>query len=480
MVETYPVDECLQQDASVPSSPAVSLEGTTLNAEFRIDYRLRALVILATVLLLAYLNRKFHLDDALIYARYVRNALQGHGLVFNAGEPVNALTSMLETWLVVAVAWLLHGNVLLAQWLLGVVCLVAACWIAESIVPFAGILIAASSYYYFCLGMETSLYLLLLVLCLVAYLRGKLNWLPLLGSLVVLSRFEGGAMVLVLGWQLWKQRRSPSILSFLPALLLVACYLAFNLHNYHVLLPNSTTAKLGQGMSRNWGPWPLAFLSLPEFVYRPVFGSRIAGPIMFLLIWYAAKDKRLQTSNPIVLPLLVSLAAFYVLFNIPSYYWYYAPFLYFGYLYSAQLIPETRTARITAIVLAACLVAASAHQILKRDKDATDYILTSEWINRNTPPGAVIATTETGTMGWFCNRNLIDMVGLTTPKNATYTAHRDFSAWIAENPDYIVVHPEMPFPWEKVALKSPLYEELPYHFGNVMLLRRKVPTVQAM
>jgi len=116
---------------------------------------------------------------------------------------------------------------------------------------------------------------------------------------------------------------------------------------------------------------------------------------------------------------------------------------------------------------------------LEGDKDATDYSLTSEWINRSASLCADTATTETGTMGWFCNRNLIDMIGLTTPKNATYTAHRDFSAWIAEDPDYIVVHPEMPFPWEKVALKSPRYEELPYHFGNVMLLRRKVPTVQA-
>jgi hypothetical protein len=119
---------------------------STLDSELRIDYRLRAITIRLIVLFLAYTDRFFHLDDALIYARYVGNALQGHGLVYNVGERVNALTSILDAWLLLGLSWVLHGKVLLAQKIIGASCLVASALVAEAIVPLAGIFIAASSF----------------------------------------------------------------------------------------------------------------------------------------------------------------------------------------------------------------------------------------------------------------------------------------------------------------------------------------------
>src|SRR3978361_1210781 len=76
--------------------------------------RLRiALVALLTVVL-GYVFRSQQLDDALIYAKYIRNALLGQGLVFNPGEHVNALTSPLYAYAVLAGAWVAHGHVLVA------------------------------------------------------------------------------------------------------------------------------------------------------------------------------------------------------------------------------------------------------------------------------------------------------------------------------------------------------------------------------
>ena len=43
-------------------------------------------------------------DDAYIPARYVRQLYAGHGLVFNAGERINALTSPLHTLVLAAIA----------------------------------------------------------------------------------------------------------------------------------------------------------------------------------------------------------------------------------------------------------------------------------------------------------------------------------------------------------------------------------------
>ncbi|EAR52154.1 hypothetical protein OG2516_01919 [Oceanicola granulosus HTCC2516] len=48
----------------------------------------------------------FVADDALIVGRYARNAAAGHGLVYNIGEYVSALTSPLHALLETALAWL--------------------------------------------------------------------------------------------------------------------------------------------------------------------------------------------------------------------------------------------------------------------------------------------------------------------------------------------------------------------------------------
>jgi hypothetical protein len=230
---------------------------------YRIGYLWRALAVCLIVGLLSFTARHFTLDDALIYARYVRNALQGHGLVFNPGQPVNALTSLLHTWLLLGFSWLLHGKVLLAQTLLSAVCLASAALIAEQIIPLSGIFLSASAYFYLCNGMETTLFLLLLVLCVQAYASDRMDWLPLLCTLCALTRFEGAALAVVLAWKLWKQHRLPRLRAYLPPLLLVALYLAFNLHFYGSMLPQSATAKFGQGLSGYWGRWPMAFLRVP-------------------------------------------------------------------------------------------------------------------------------------------------------------------------------------------------------------------------
>ena len=111
---------------------------------------------------------------------------------------------------------LLGGRVILAQMLLSGLFLLAANLIAESIVPLAGILLSVGTFFYFCNGLETSLFLLLLILCVNAYVAGNTNSLPLLCTLALLTRFEGGVMGVVIAWQLWKTRRFPKLIAYLP------------------------------------------------------------------------------------------------------------------------------------------------------------------------------------------------------------------------------------------------------------------------
>jgi arabinofuranosyltransferase len=445
---------------------------------FRISYKVRASLVCGVVAALSFIARNFHLDDALIYARYISHALQGRGLEFNPGEPVNALTSILSTWLVLALSWVLHHNVLLAEAILSAVFLAAAALLAERIVPLSGLLFASLGVIYYCIGMETSLFVFLLALTIYAYATDRLNWLPTLCVLAALARFEGAALVLVIGWRLWKQNRHPKLSSFAPAVLLIVFYFAFNVFFYHVLLPQSATAKFGQGFSGYWGRWPIAFLRLPETVFKPFGKSYVLALALLVFAAFGLKDRRLSKWNEVLVPFLVILGAFYLLFNIPSYHWYYPPILFFLLIYAICLVPQTRAAQAAALFLILCTAGATASDLRKNAYENLPYRDLALWMNANTPSNARIASVETGTLGWYSDRYFIDLVGLTTPINARYTAHREFSAWLAERPDYVVVHPDNPFPWEKAALDSPDFEFAPVHFGQVYLLRRKTPNIQ--
>lgn len=446
-----------------------------MQSNYQISYKVRASMACVIAIALSIVARRFHLDDALIYARYIFHALQGRGLEFNPGESVNALTSILNTWLVLGLAWMLQQKVLLAQAIVSCVFLVGSVLLAECMVPLAGMLIAAMSLFYFCIGMETSLFVFLLAASIHAYANNKLNWLPALCVLTVLARFEGAALALVIGWQLWKQRRFPSLPSFIPAALLIGFYFAFNVYFYHILLPQSATAKFGQGMSGYWGRWPTAFLRVPDMVFRPFGKAYILILALLILAAFGIAKEGMSKRSEIIVPFLLILGSFYILFNIPRYHWYYGPFLFFLFLYAASLIPNTRAAQWAGFFFAVCLAASAGIDLHKNAHDDLAYANMAKWIEQNTPQNARLASVETGTIGWYCDRNLIDIVGLTTPQNARYTAKRDYSSWFAEQPDFIVVHPGNPFPWEKVALASSDYELLPIHFDTVYLLHRKSP-----
>src|ERR1700760_1310281 len=209
-------------------------------------------LICSITALVSFAGRHFQLDDALIYARYTRNALRGMGLVFNAGEHVNALTSPLFSILLLAASWLLHGNVLLAETLLSLTFLVGACILAEELAPWSGVLLASTYYFYLCFGMETTLFLFLITLKFVLYRSGKLDLVPMVALLTALTRFEGGLLAVVIAADMWRTRHFPRMRSLLfPALVLVA-YFAFNFHFYGSLLPSSASAKFSQGFSGYW------------------------------------------------------------------------------------------------------------------------------------------------------------------------------------------------------------------------------------
>src|SRR5215813_3290593 len=250
------------------------------------------LVALGLVSYHAFLNRRYQLDDALIYYRYVRNALAGRGLVYNPGERVNALTSPLYSYVSIAVAWLMNdvqaGQMMLGALFLGLTTvLVLALFRDMGLAPYGAataVLIASTRYFYETFGLETTLFLFLLTLALWLYIRDRLTACGFVLGLLVLTRGEGILLAGVLLVDHWRHRgpRLPSraIAAFgLPVL----PHLAFTLYYYGDLLPETLVAKVAQGRSGLWGESRLLFLDIRP-VYFWLFDHRPILPALLLVL----------------------------------------------------------------------------------------------------------------------------------------------------------------------------------------------------
>ena len=458
--------------ASVAAGPTRSTTQSTL------PLRLAGIVLLVGTL--AFMARSAFIDDALIYARYIRNAVHGLGLVYNPGERFNGLTSPLYSYLVLLVAKLAGGHVLAASAAVSAVAFLAACVLAETLVPFAGLLLAGTGYFYALVGMETTLFLCMLLLNFKLLEQHRYHWLPASIVLLILTRFEGAALVPPLLFELHERRRWPSWRAYVPAVVITVGYLLLNHHWYGAFLPSSANAKLGQGRAGYWGHWPFAFYK-SMYQLKPHFLPTVYIVAGVALLVIPGLRRLARTSLVrIGLPFLLILLAFYTLFNIPGYVWYYAPFICLAMVYACAGI----RARPVWQIVAATLILFSAATALIRyhtaqpgsDQPATrGYRAIAHWIDANGGAHPRLEAAEIGNLGWFCQRCVvIDILGLTYPKNADHIAHRQTDAWLAEdNPDFVVVHYQ-PWVFEKAVKASPSYERVPVDFGpTVYLLARK-------
>lgn len=460
------------QRASVPAVPPNRVDRAGLSL------RLAAIALLVGTL--SFWARSSFIDDALIYARYIRNAVHGLGLVYNPGEHFNGLTSPLYSYVVLLFAKLAGGHVLAASAIVSGVAFLAACIIAETLVPLAGLLLAATGYFYMLVGMETALFLCMLLLSLWLLERGLYIWLPAAVVLLVLTRFEGAALVPPLLVELYRRRRWPPLKAYLPAIAIALLYLILNHHWYGAFLPSSATAKIGQGRAGYWGHWPLAFYRT-MYQLKPQFLPTLYIVIAVALL--AIPGMRALRRSSLVrvgIPFLLILLAFYTLFNIPGYVWYYAPFICLAMLYACAAIPRAplwRGAAVALIAVSAATAFVHYHAAYGAfDQPATGgYRAIARWVNENGGPQPRLEAAEIGNLGWYCPHCVvIDILGLTYPKNAAHIAHRDTTSWLAEdNPGFAVVHFQ-PWIFETAVKSSPLYQRVPVDFGPVVyLLQRK-------
>jgi len=246
-------------------------------------------------------------DDAFISFRYARNLVHGHGLVFNVGEAVEGYTNFSWTLgtalgLVLGVdpiAWTWCWSI--AAWA-GIAVLLAAhahearrwpiaalAWVA---VPY-GRMFATS-------GLETAAFALLLTATVLAARSERIQTpihaagVGLLGALAVMTRPEGGLVLLAGPLLLGLRNVRLGLTALTASVMLVAPWLVFKLAIYGDLLPNTWYAKAGAGPRWHAG---MGYL-LGFFGPNAVIGLGLLG-------WLTpAKERQRKLQDAVVITIL--------------------------------------------------------------------------------------------------------------------------------------------------------------------------------
>jgi hypothetical protein len=319
--------------------------------------------------------------------------------------------------------------------------------------------------------METPLFLLMIGLCLYCYYRTWYFWLGVFAGLLMLTRSEGIFLIgVLLADYVIRQRRLPDYRYLIAPVILVAANLAFNRWYYGAYLPATGSAKIWQGQSGLWGEGWL-FLQAGYLTGWVFAANQLYMLIILLLttmgfvhaIWFA-KDRELHW---IVAIFLLLYSCFFIFLNIPNYHWYYAPYFMFALVYcmegicaladKLELILQgmlTKLVRSVPLLLAALLIYWGAGVSHAERGAFTPYKDIGLWLNQHTAENAKVAVVEIGTIGWYANRYIIDILGLVNPLNARFIGERKFAEWLNHySPDYILIH-DPPWPHEAGAVAA--------------------------
>ena len=254
-------------------------------------------------------------DDAFIGMRPILSLLQGHGLVSNAGERVQAFTSPL--WLLLNIP--LHAilrEVYFSTLLMSLVVSGIAGWLLirstkrpiDTCVVGLVLSFSRAATDFSTSGLENPLVHLMLMIVLLIYRSEKTNlattfWLFFCSGLLVLTRMDCVLLVApLLVYHLWTVRSKTHVLRACVALTPVAAWMLFSLVYYGFPFPNTAYAKMNLGISQNllfaqgWNYLmdgvqrdPLTMLVIVGSIVGALFGKRsraalvMLGPLFYMV-----------------------------------------------------------------------------------------------------------------------------------------------------------------------------------------------------
>ncbi len=433
---------------------------------------------LAAILLVPF--RSYLTDDTFIYFQFARNLAHGKGFSFNAGSPVYAFTSPL--WLLLLVlAERLGAAAVLASKILGAafagLSLVAFRRLAKQIIPSAGgraaaLLTFALNVWFLrwaLSGLETPLAVFLVLAGMAAWMEEKerdaspgwsalafglaglsrpecLGILPLAAADLMLSgaprrgrkllRLAGGAAISLLPWMLYAQ------------------------HAFGQMLPVTVFAK-GGSLKPSLAAQARTFRKIAMVLTA---STAFEIPIMAAAILVPAGSHLRPPLRRCFLPLawMLALPALYMARGATLVSRYLLPaiglIVLFGFAaldhLRARLAPGDKLrARAPAFLLLgagalnlAVLGAAAIPSARSFTRGLHESLIPiGIWLNRNTAQGATVAVADIGAIGYFSEREVLDLYGLVSPAIVPIFRTRSLDEEVeslafaaAGRPDYLV------------------------------------------
>jgi hypothetical protein len=432
--------------------------------------------------------RDYVIDDTFIHLQYAKHVREGHGLVFNVGDPVPGTTSPLWSLLLGWVPGVGIDPVLLSKLLssfAGLAALLLFLRAAGGLLQQPAAVAAATVAWavnawmvrWTPCGMETSLAVLLVLL---GWLVGRGSnqaaagvsrrfLVGLIWGLASLVRPEAGilAAVYIVISAIWPSGLSgrPTVTDRLRALaapaagaaLAVLPFLVYSYFLYGTPIPGTLAAKSSGGV----GATVAAFRLLQS---AKIVGAVCTVEVLAILLLlpglkgvFRRGDAALHIASWAWL-LLIPLG--YAARGVPVISRYLLPLLPLIVLYAWFLLEQWKLSRPTVVrrvVFAAALIVSVAlnlvvytYRVVPHTREFTagmerTLIPWGKWLGEHSDPDAVVATPDIGAIGFYSDRQVLDLGGLVSPDIVPLMQRmpydemvRSFAFRAAGQPEYLV------------------------------------------
>jgi arabinofuranosyltransferase len=392
------------------------------------------LLMIVAIFVVHALSLNFTQDDAFISYRYVKNFINGHGLVFNPKERVEGYTNFL--WIIILSIFARLGlDMIIVSKVLGVSAGAATLFLSYQIslgifrkkewfFPLLAPLLLASNSalaYWSISGLETAFFVMTVLLSVYFYFTNE-RLMIISSALSSLVRPEGVlvfAILILHKFFFKKDKLKNCLLSILGFILLLLPFLIFKIFYYGNLLPNPFYAKTGFSLEYVKSGLEYFWLFLRHYA---LWGILYFLPILFYKSWDDKQKLFLW---------LVYIYTFYVILiggdvlKVHRFFLPVLPFLYLFYAFSIEklffVFKKPLGAIFTSAFLIFLLLAPTfflPHQWIKEvRKNELGLVkkmkFLAESLSKHYGSNFSIAASTIGALSYYLDARVIDMLGLT-------------------------------------------------------------------
>jgi hypothetical protein len=412
-------------------------------------------------------------DDAYITYQYAKNIADGHGFVFNVGEqrtlgtstPFYAGLLALGARLGISIPGLSIGiGILATSAALGLAVCIAWEFGFLSAGVIVGLTASVAGLYWSWEGMETPLYLALILGSIWTAFRGWGSLGFLLAAVATITRLDGFAVLVAVGLFLALGRRW-SWRTIAPGAALLMSWLIIATLLFGSPVPTSGLAKMTHD-DRISGRFSMAsplllhqVLPITRLIPASAFSNHPRRAAAFYCLLFLTplaftafvKPRRLSAA---LASWLVFYLAGYEFLRLPDFDWYYGPpaivlalFLWMA-LHAAlrfganairwqwKLVAPVASWTIAIIMLVVVVVGSPLYTTSHSRRDST-HVLAARWLRQHGAPGDAVVAYEVGTIAYLSGLRTIDLLGLTDPGAQMHLREGDFAWAIRDLPTYV-------------------------------------------